>query len=198
MTADVPTTFATRHDGWTMARQLDFLESLAATGNVATAAASVGKSASSAYRLRGRLEGDLFGYGWKAALAMAYHRLRELALERIETGVPAATVYKGEVVSAKTVFSDRLLIAMLDHLKPPAPAPAPGDRPADPARDYAATIEAFDAGIAGGFDPHVPFSGGGCPHGCKPPTGTMTREEFIAVIRSRPKSIDLEQYASSA
>ena len=102
-TTSTTTTFATRHDGWTMEKQLAFLEALAAGGNVTRAAATVGKSAGSAYRLRGRLgPGDIFTYGWNAALAMAYHRMRELALDRIDHGVAAATVYKGEVVASKT------------------------------------------------------------------------------------------------
>lgn len=104
--------------GWTLARQLDFVDALADHGNVARAAASVGMSASSAYLARGRLESDIFGFGWKSAMAMAYYKLRDIALDRIEIGVATPSTHHGEVVATKTVFSDRLHFAVLTHLKP--------------------------------------------------------------------------------
>ena len=192
-------TAMTRHDGWTLERQLGFLEALADGGNVARAAAAVGMSASSAYRLRGRLGGrgdsDVFAYGWQAAQAMAYYRLRDIALDRIDHGVATPSVYHGEVVATKTVFSDRLLVAMLDHLKPAAGTLGPTGlrRPADdPARDFAATIDSYDAAIADGGEPAMPQNTTGCVNGCAP-RRTMTREEFIAAIEGRPRTADLEK-----
>ena len=52
--ADDGPTGGTRHDGWTLERQVDFLEALAATGSVPRAAVAVGMSASGACRARGR------------------------------------------------------------------------------------------------------------------------------------------------
>lgn len=53
-----------RRDGWTPERQLRFLEKLAETRSVSAAAASAGMSRESAYRLRARKEGLLFGHLW--------------------------------------------------------------------------------------------------------------------------------------
>jgi hypothetical protein len=58
-----------RRDGWTAERQLRFLDALASTRSVATAAASAGMSRESAYRLRNRSEGTLFALLWDRGLA---------------------------------------------------------------------------------------------------------------------------------
>lgn len=191
----------TRHDGWTMERQLAFIEVLARTGSVSRASAAVGMSVSSAYRARGRLETDIFGYGWKSALAMAYYNLRDIALDRIDNGLATPSTYQGEVVTTKTVFNDRLLMSMLNHLKPELGTVGPTGlrRPTDdPGRAYAATVEAYSAGIEGGFDPGVPdIDMTGCVNGCEPPE-PMTREEFMALISARPRSSELPRFNDSA
>jgi hypothetical protein len=58
-----------RSDGWTAERQLRFVEVLARTRSVVKAAASAGMSRESAYRLRDRRDGALFGLLWDHALA---------------------------------------------------------------------------------------------------------------------------------
>ena len=58
-----------RSDGWTAERQLRFLDALASTRCVATAAAFAGMSREGAYRLRDRTEGTLFALLWDRALA---------------------------------------------------------------------------------------------------------------------------------
>jgi hypothetical protein len=58
-----------RRDGWTAERQLRFLHALARTRSVVQAAAFAGMSRESAYRLRDRREGALFGLLWDQALA---------------------------------------------------------------------------------------------------------------------------------
>ena len=55
-----------RRDGWTAERQLRFLDALARTRSVTRAAASVGMSRESAYRLRGR--NVLFESLWERAV----------------------------------------------------------------------------------------------------------------------------------
>ena len=57
-----------RRDGWTPERQLSFLEALARTRSISKAAASAGMTRESAYRLRNRREGALFGLLWDRAL----------------------------------------------------------------------------------------------------------------------------------
>jgi len=57
-----------RRDGWTAERQLRFLDMLASTRSVSRAAASAGMTRESAYRLRRRRDGGLFGALWDRAL----------------------------------------------------------------------------------------------------------------------------------
>ena len=59
-----------RRDGWTAERQLGFLAMLAETNSVARAAASVGMSRESAYRLRRRAGAESFAAAWDAALGL--------------------------------------------------------------------------------------------------------------------------------
>ena len=57
-----------RRDGWTADRQLGFLDILARTNSVSAAAASVGMSRESAYRLRRRDPAGLFAAAWDRAV----------------------------------------------------------------------------------------------------------------------------------
>jgi len=59
----------TRHDGWTNGRRVTFFVTLAATGSVTFAAASVGLSRKSAYALKKR--DTTFASLWERALTMA-------------------------------------------------------------------------------------------------------------------------------
>ena len=61
----------TRRDGWTVERRLGFLATLARSRCVTRAAASVGMSRESAYRLRTREECALFAALWNRVLAPA-------------------------------------------------------------------------------------------------------------------------------
>jgi hypothetical protein len=67
--ADSPRPLKIRRDGWTAERQLRFLDALASTRSIAKAAAAAGMSRESAYRLRDRRDGALFGAIWDRALA---------------------------------------------------------------------------------------------------------------------------------
>lgn len=57
-----------RRDGWTPDRQLRFLQMLGRTRSVTKAAAAVRMSRESAYRLRGRLKGELFALAWDSVM----------------------------------------------------------------------------------------------------------------------------------
>lgn len=61
-----------RTDGWTPERQLRFLDALTRTRSITKAAAAAGMSRESAYRLRARPEGTLFGALWDRALAPVF------------------------------------------------------------------------------------------------------------------------------
>src|SRR5437763_13121820 len=63
-----------RRDGWTPERQLRFLDALARTRSVVSAAASAGMSRESAYRLRERKDGALFAVLWDRAIAFQQPR----------------------------------------------------------------------------------------------------------------------------
>ena len=67
--SDSPRPRRIRRDGWTPERQLLFLQMLAKTRSVAKAAACVRMSRESAYRLRSRLNGELFALAWDSVYA---------------------------------------------------------------------------------------------------------------------------------
>ncbi len=71
-----------RHDGWTPDRQRRFVEALADCGSVGEAATRAGMSKQSAYTLRRHPAAADFRAGWDAALADAWRRIEETALER--------------------------------------------------------------------------------------------------------------------
>lgn len=75
-----------RIDGWTPERQRAFCEVLAECGLVRDAAAAVGMTPQTAYRLRRRAGGRGFALAWDAALQLARQRLVDLALERAVDG----------------------------------------------------------------------------------------------------------------
>lgn len=62
-----------RRDGWTAERQLRFLDALAQTRSIGKAARAAGMSRESAYRLRGRRDGELFAALWRRILAPETH-----------------------------------------------------------------------------------------------------------------------------
>jgi hypothetical protein len=104
---------AIRHDGWTPARQATFLNALAATHCVATAARAAGKCRQSAYALRARLKGEPFDRAWSAALVCRFDVLAEAAMERALNGVEVPHFYKGEVVGTSRRYDERLTVALL-------------------------------------------------------------------------------------
>jgi len=63
-----PVQLKARHDGWTPARQRQFIEELAATRSITKACRAVGMSRDSAYKLRGRPEAAQFRLAWNQAL----------------------------------------------------------------------------------------------------------------------------------
>lgn len=107
------TTDATRHDGWTPARQAAFLRELSATHNVAAAARAVGMSRQSAYQLRARMQGKPFDKAWKAAFLTRFDVLAEAALDRALNGVEVQHYYNGELVGTSRKFDERLTLALL-------------------------------------------------------------------------------------
>jgi hypothetical protein len=102
-----------RHDGWTVARQKEFLELLAATASVSDAARGVGMSRTSAYRLYNRADAGAFRAAWDQALAAARNVLATTAFDRAVNGAEEIVYYKGQRIGVRWKFNDRLLMFLL-------------------------------------------------------------------------------------
>lgn len=104
-----------RDDGWTPARQRAFLEALADTGSVTAAAQAVGMTTVSAHRLRRRADARAFDAAWEAALERAIQLLFPAALDRAINGTVRQRWYHGEMIAEERVYSDRLLLRLLER-----------------------------------------------------------------------------------
>ena len=113
-----PTPLRSRADGWTPARQHEFIETLADTGSVTRAAFVVGMTRESAYRLRRRPDAKGFREAWNAAQDLATERLADACLERAIHGEQVPIVHKGEIIGHRTRHSDALAIFLLKTRDP--------------------------------------------------------------------------------
>ena len=141
-----------RHDGWTPARQVAFIEALADTGSVSTAAAEVNMTTVGAYQLRRQPGAEGFARAWEAALDMGVLRLKDEAFDRALNGQLVPVIAGGKLLGYRRRRNDRLIMFILrhysqhpqhgsfrhtGHARPdPAPAPAATSAPA-PAHDPA-------------------------------------------------------------
>lgn len=114
----VPTPVTSRRDGWTLAKQAQFLRQLSATHSVTEAARSVGMARQSAYRLRSRLKGQPFDLAWEVAFHHSYDVLAHAALERALNGVEVPVFYQGEQVGSYKRYDERLTVALLHGFTP--------------------------------------------------------------------------------
>ena len=165
----IPVELRHRNDGWTAARQIDFLLALSESACVEDACRTVGKSVASAYALRRRIEADSFRDAWEAAMAYSVVRLRDAAQSRALNGVARPIFYKGEQVGERRYYDERLTMFIL-RLRDPHYYGPRRDReaPIDPQIDAAAiraerSIEAVECaaitrpewGPGGDFDANV-------------------------------------------
>ena len=109
----VPVELRHRNDGWTPARQVDFLLALCESACVEDACRTVGKSTASAYALRRRIEAVSFRAAWEAALDYSVARLADAALSRALNGVARPVFYKGEQVGERRYYDERLTMFIL-------------------------------------------------------------------------------------
>ncbi|MGB7404252.1 MAG: hypothetical protein WA906_01045 [Pacificimonas sp.] len=101
---------------WTPERQRLFIETLAETGSVSTAADTAGMSRTSAYRHRRRRDARAFAEAWDAALTAATQLLTEIAFERaIHGSIDRAYNADGELIGERHRTNDRLLMFLLRH-----------------------------------------------------------------------------------
>lgn len=110
----VPVLKKRRKDGWSPDKQRAFIEALADSGSVATAAMSVDMSESSAYRLRRSPGAEAFDRAWSAAIDAASKKLLDAAFERALVGTDEPVFDReGHRVGRRFRQSDRLLMFLL-------------------------------------------------------------------------------------
>ncbi len=101
-------------NGWSPARQWQFLQRLEDGASVAVAARRVGMSEASAYRLRRHPEAEDFRRAWDAAQARVWQRVEQVALDRVVNGDIETIERDGMIVATRRrPCSDRLMIHML-------------------------------------------------------------------------------------
>ena len=106
---------AGRHDGWSDIKLTRFLEALAGTGSVTTAAKAVGMSRQSAYRIRARLIGQPFDLAWETALEFGIQQIAHEAVDRALNGARVPVYYRGEKVGERRVFNERAVLNILTN-----------------------------------------------------------------------------------
>lgn len=132
-----------RADGWSPARQRQFLETLAATGIIAKACDAAAISTRSAYALRIRRDGAAFRLGWDAAILIARARLADDLLARALNG-HEEVIHKDEDTITRRRHDNRLAMSMLSRLDRMADNPPEGSDAALArvvAQDFAAYLD---------------------------------------------------------
>ena len=118
--AFLPVPLRARADGWSPPRQAAFLAALALTRSVRAAAARVGMSRESAYRLRGRVGAASFAAAWDAALARKVTPSRKVTpatLAARATGVLLKPLlYAGRHVATVEKADNSALLRLLGQL----------------------------------------------------------------------------------
>ena len=107
-----------RRSGWTEARQRGFIAALARGGSVRAAAAHVGLSARTAYRLLDAEDADSFAAAWDQALDIGRARVQADALERAMNGSFVPVYRRGRLVRVEYRRCDKLAVALMggrDH-----------------------------------------------------------------------------------
>ena len=111
----VPT--RTRHDGWTVQRQADFIGMLVETGSVMGACEAVGMSRKSAYALRGRPGADSFAAAWDAALGAPPRKVTPPALDFCaDHGLVRLVMFRGRYRGSWARLDDSALLRLLRRL----------------------------------------------------------------------------------
>jgi hypothetical protein len=111
MKHDVARNRRTRHDGWTLERQKNFIETLAATASVSDACRYVGLSRQSANNLYNR--SPQFRAAWDEALKASVHVLKTTAFDRAVNGTQEQVWHEGRMVGFREKHHDQLLIYLL-------------------------------------------------------------------------------------
>ena len=102
-----------RANGWKPQVQLAFIEALAETGSVKSAARRVNRAEVGAYLLRRHPEAAEFRKAWDIALDIGMRRIEDVAMDRALHGVEVPMYSYGKLIGTRTVYNDRLLMFML-------------------------------------------------------------------------------------
>ncbi len=129
----IPVLRRPRKDGWTQARQIQFIAALADCGVVEEAARRVSMTPKSCYRLRRAPGAGNFAAAWDAAIQQASKRLLDLAFDRAINGSNEPVFDKdGRRIGRRMKTNDRLLMFLLRAYMPDrfaAAAPAAAREP---------------------------------------------------------------------
>ena len=110
----VPVRRRARADGFSEAKQRLFIETVADTGSVETAAQTVGMTVQSCYRLRRAPGAEAFAAAWNAAIQQAAFKLADVAFERAINGSDEPVFDRdGRRVGRRLKPSDRMVMFLL-------------------------------------------------------------------------------------
>ena len=107
-----------RSNGWRPEVQRAFIEALAETGSVKSAARRVNRAEVGAYLLRRHPEAAEFRKAWDIALDIGMRRIEDVAMDRALHGVEVPMYSYGKLIGTRTVYNDRLLMFMLRNRAP--------------------------------------------------------------------------------
>ena len=107
-----------RSNGWKPEVQRAFIEALAETGSVRSAARRVGRAEVGAYLIRRHPDAQEFRAAWDAALDIGMRRIEDVAMDRALHGVEVPVYSYGKLVGSRTVYNDRLVMFMLRNRAP--------------------------------------------------------------------------------
>jgi hypothetical protein len=104
-----------RSNGWTAAKQAEFLQALAETASISEAARRVRMTPQAAHWLRRQPAAEAFRAGWEAALAEAWQSVEASVLERVLNGEIEIFERDGVRAVRQRPCAARLVIHMLDR-----------------------------------------------------------------------------------
>ena len=107
-----------RSNGWRPEVQRTFIEALAETGSVKSAARRVNRAEVGAYLLRRHPDAAEFRKAWDIALDIGMRRIEDVAMDRALHGVEVPMYSYGKLIGTRRVYNDRLLMFMLRNRAP--------------------------------------------------------------------------------
>lgn len=124
-----PVLLRSRADGWSEARQCEFLSALYVTGSVAAAARAVGMTRASVYRMRDRTGAESFAAMWDRVLTppgcghvvASKPDFRKVTVETLhswlETGFVQPVIYRGRMCAIRRKPDNTTLFRLLRRLR---------------------------------------------------------------------------------